>query len=155
MSNPGRLIQKETDKSASISMQTLNENDLQENVFTLEEVLALNYEENSVFKLDVTPSISEQIQQDEVEGAMKNPKLRVSRFIQIRKYEIAGDSMIVIVNDITDSINLKDSITKQKQEKARINYAHWRLEDSMNQLSIDTKILIKMQSERTGISGAT
>ena len=72
-----------------------------------------------------------------MKGTMKPPILRVSRFIQIRKHEVSDESIIVIVNDITDSINLKDSITKQEQETTRINDSSSGLVDYMNQLSID------------------
>jgi len=67
---------------------------------------------------------------------------------------VTADSLIVIVNDITESVNLKDSIIKQKKEQARINDASAGLVGSMNQLSIDLSTLITMQATRTEIAGA-
>ena len=57
--NPSQLIHKETDNSNY--MHTMNESDLFENVYTLEEVLAQKYDEKMVFRLNITPILSEQI----------------------------------------------------------------------------------------------
>jgi len=65
----------ETEKSV------LNEHDLYENVYTLEEVLAQNYEEKTVFRLTVIPSISEQFMQDKIDRTITNTTFSNSRFI--------------------------------------------------------------------------
>lgn len=47
------------------------------------------------------------------------------------------DQLIVMVHDITDSINLQKSVKEQKSEMLRINYAAWELDESMKKLYAD------------------
>ena len=102
-------------------------------------------DEKTIYQIEVAPSISEQLLRNELDGTDTELKFkRIQRFIQIRFHEVDGNQLILILNDITDSIVLKNSEEKQSQEKARINQTSTSLDIPMKMLKEDIDEMISL-----------
>ena len=58
-----------------------------------------------------------------------------------------GNQLILIIKDVTDSIDLKNSVEKQSQEKARINQTSRNIDLSLMKLEKDIDEMIRKPEE--------
>jgi len=60
---------------------------------------------------------------------------------------VDGNQLILIIKDVTDSIDLKNSVEKQSQEKARINQTSRNIDLSLMKLEKDIDEMIRKPEE--------